>query len=112
LALDAKTHRLFCAGTNGKLAVLDSLTGQVLSSVTIASGVDQIAFDAELKRVYCASRNGVISVLEETGEGASPLGDIKTAPGAKTIAVDAKTHAVWVAYADKDKSYLLRLTVP
>lgn len=112
LALNAKTHRLFCAGTNGKLAVMDSNTGKVLNSVNIASGVDQIAFDPGLKRVYCASRSGVLSVLEETADGAVSLGDVKTAPGAKTVTVDPKTHSVWVAYADKEKSYVLRLNVP
>src|SRR5262249_55677861 len=112
LALNAKTHRLFCAGTNGKLAVMDSMTGNVITSVNIAPGIDQIAFDPELKRVYCASRTGVISVVEETTQGAALLGDVKTGPGAKTITVDPKTHAVWVAYADKEKSYVLRLTVP
>ena len=112
LALNAKTHRLFCAGTNGKLAVIDSMSGNVITSVNVAPGIDQIAFDPELKRVYCASRTGVISVVEETAQGAAPLGDVKTAPGAKTIAVDPKTHAVWVAYADKEKSYVLRLNVP
>jgi DNA-binding beta-propeller fold protein YncE len=112
LALDAKTHRLFCAGTNGKIAVMDSLTGKVLASINIASGVDQITFDADLKRVYCASRNGVVSVVEETADGAVSLGDVKTGPGAKTITVDPKTHAVWVAYAQQNQSYILRLTVP
>jgi DNA-binding beta-propeller fold protein YncE len=110
LALDAKSHRLFCAGQNGKLAIMDSVTGKVLTSVDIAPGIDQIAFDPEKKRVYCASNTGVISVVEETAEGAVSLGDIKTGPGAKTIAVDPQTHAVWVAYADKEHSYILRLT--
>ena len=112
LALDSSTHRLFCAGVNGKLAVMDALTGRVLSSVDMAKNVDQIAFDAGLKRVYCASRDGVLSVLEETGDGARVLGNVKTAPGAKTVAVDLKTHAVWTAYADKAHSYILKLTVP
>jgi DNA-binding beta-propeller fold protein YncE len=112
LALDVQTRRLFCAGQNGKLAVMDSMTGKVITSVDIASGVDQIAFDLEKRRVYCASSSGVVSVVEETANGAVSLGNITTAPGAKTITVDPKTHAVWVAYADKEKSYLRRLTLP
>ena len=112
LALDPKTHRLFCAGANGKLAVIDSTSGKLITVVDIAAGVDQIAFDPDTKRVYCPSKNGVLSVVEETAEGATSLGDVKTAPGAKTIAIDPKTHAVWVAYADKEKSYILRLTAP
>ena len=109
LAFDGSTHRLFCAGANGKLAVIDSNSGKVLTSVDIANGVDQIAFDAMKKRVYCASSTGVISVIEETAEGAASLGNVKTAPGAKTITVDPKTHAVWIAYADKEHSYVRKL---
>ncbi len=109
LALNTKTHRLFCAGQNGKLAVMDSASGKVITTVDIAPGIDQIAFDQEKQRVYCASSTGVISVVEETADGAKFLGNVKTAPGAKTITVDPKTHAVWIAYADKQHSYVRKL---
>jgi len=109
LALDEKVHRLFCAGQNGKLAVMDSTNGKVLATVDIAGGVDQIAFDAGNKRVYCAS-SGSVSVVEETADGAVSLGNVKTAPGAKTITVDPQTHAVWIAYADKEAAYVRKLT--
>src|ERR1051325_10550525 len=105
LAMDATTKRLFCAGQNGKLAVIDATNGKVIADGNIAPGIDQIAFDADKKRVYCASSQGSVSVVEETADGARTLGIVKTAPGAKTIAVDSKTHAVWIAYADKEHSY-------
>ncbi len=110
LAFDGKTHRLFSAGANGKLAVLDSGTGKLIGSVEIAPGVDQIVFDPGKKRVYCASSSGVISVIEETADGAASLGNVKTAPGAKTITLDPKSHAVWIAYADKEHSYIRKLS--
>lgn len=108
LAFDAKTQRLFCAGANGKLVVMDAANGKVLASVEIAPGVDQIAFDAGNQRVYCASGTGVISVVQESAAGAVSLGNVKTNAGAKTIAVDPKTHAVWIAYAEKDASFVRR----
>ena len=109
LAFNPKTHRLFCAGQNGKLAIIDSTSGKVISSVDIATGIDQIAFDAGNQRIYCASSSGQISVVEETAEGGKNLGNVKTAPGAKTITVDLKTHAVWIAYADKQAAYVRKL---
>ena len=109
LAFNGKTHRLFCAGQNGKLVVMDSANGKVIATVDIIPGVDQIAFDAGNKRIYCASSSGQISVLEETADGATNIGNVKTAPGAKTIAVDPKTHAVWIAYADKQAAYVRKL---
>ena len=109
LALDAKTKRLFCAGQNGKLAVMDAHNGKVIGEADIDTGIDQIAFDPGNKRVYCAGSKGSVSVVEETDAGAKSLGIVKTAPGAKTITLDPKTHAVWIAYADKEHAYVRRL---
>lgn len=112
LAFNPKTQRLFSAGANGKLVVMDAKTGKVITSVDIATGVDQIAFDAGKKRVYCASGTGVISVVEETPDGAVLLGNVKTAKGAKTVTVDPTTHAVWVAYGEGGQSFIRKLTIP
>jgi len=111
LALDEKTHRLFVAGGNGKLVVIDAGTGKVTADVDIAKGVDQIVFEPETKRIYCAAGAGTMTVLHETENGVESLGDVKTAAGAHTVTVNPKTHAVWVAYADRgtNKSYVLKL---
>jgi DNA-binding beta-propeller fold protein YncE len=110
LEIDSKTHRLFSAGNNGKLVVLDSTNGKLITTVDIAKGTDQIAFDPGNKRLYCGCAGGVISVVQETDGGATSLGDIKTAGTGKTLTVDPKTHAVWTAYFDKTNCYVLKLT--
>ena len=115
LALDSESHRLFIAGNNGKLAVMDSVGGKVIATVDIAAGVDQIVFDPGNKRVYCAAGSGgVISVVQETADGATLLGNVKTEGHAHTLTVDPKTHAVWIAYGEKTgtTSYIMKLTVP
>ena len=109
LAIDGKTQRLFTAGSNGKLAVIDLKTGKVLSTVSIEKGVDQIAYDSGSGRIYCACR-GAISVVQVTPEGAKFLGNVPTPKGSHTIAVDRKTRAVWTCYYDDKNSYLLKLT--
>jgi YVTN family beta-propeller protein len=111
LAIDSETKRLFAAGGNGTLAVLDANSGKVLSSVDIVPGVDQIAFDAGNKRIYCASGRAGLSVLEETDHGVKSLGNIATPAGAHTVAVDPATHAVWIAYAKEDDAFIARLSV-
>jgi DNA-binding beta-propeller fold protein YncE len=110
LAIDVKTHRLFSAGNNGKLVVIDSTNGKIIATVDIAPGTDQVAFDAGNQRVYCGCGNGVISVVQETESGATLLGNVKTVGTGKTLAVDPKTHAVWTAYFDKTNCYALKLT--
>lgn len=111
LALDRRSQRLFSAGKNGKLAIIDIKTGKGIGAVDIGSGVDQIAFDASNKRVYCACA-GVISVVQETEDGATLLGNVPAPKGAHTLAVDPGTHAVWISYADDHDSYLQKYTLP
>jgi DNA-binding beta-propeller fold protein YncE len=109
LAIDPKTRRLFSAGGNGKLVVMDCTTGVCLKSVDIAPGVDQIAFDAGNQRIYCASGQGKLSVLEETVDGAKSLGDVETPKGTHTLAVDPDTHSVWIAFPKEGASYIAEL---
>ncbi len=109
LAIDTAMHRLFAAGANGQLIEIDVETGEVVSSAKIASRVDQIAYDPELKRIYCASGSGVMSVVQWKDSGLEVLGFIPTPKGAHSVAVDLKTHMVWTACDDAEKSYILSL---
>jgi YVTN family beta-propeller protein len=110
LALDRQTQRLFTAGKNGKLAMIDMKTGKVITTVDIARGVDQVAFDRKNKRIYCAC-TGVISVAEETDNGLKALGDVPSPKGSHTLAIDPKDHSVWTCYYDTDKSYFKQYKV-
>ena len=97
-ALDSKGHRLFVAGGNGKLVAMDLNSGKVVSSVDIAPRVDQIAYDSGLNRIYCASGTGVLSVVDAKAE-LKFLGNVTTQKGVHSVAVDQKSHAVWIAYS-------------
>jgi DNA-binding beta-propeller fold protein YncE len=107
LAVDTAAGRVYTAGNNGKLAVLDIKTGKLLASADIGTGVDQIAFDPEKKRIYCACRS-VLSVVEATPDGAKLLANVPQPKGAHTLAVDPATHAIWVSYADATESFLMK----
>src|SRR5689334_25005798 len=48
LAIDVAHHRLFSAGGNQKMAVVDSESGKVVATVDIGKGVDGCAFDPTL----------------------------------------------------------------
>ncbi len=108
LAIDAKRDRIYSAGSNGKLVVVDLNSGKVISSADIGKGTDQIAYDPGNNRIYCAGK-GAISVLEATDDGVKSLGSVPTPSGSHTLAVDLKSHAVWTCYFDKTNSYLLKL---
>jgi sugar lactone lactonase YvrE len=111
LAIDAKAGRLYSAGRNGKLVIIDTKTGKMIASVDIAKGVDQIAFDPEKKRICCACA-GFVSVVEPTEEGGKLLENIPVHKGAHTLAIATNTHDAWVSYCDDNHSYLQRIDLP
>jgi DNA-binding beta-propeller fold protein YncE len=98
------------AGGNGKLAMLSQEDGHVIASADIAERVDQIAYDAGRHLVYCASGAGKITVIRVDGNKLAALGDVKSADGAHSIAVDPKTHTVWIAYAKGEESIVQPFT--
>jgi len=75
LAVDSAAQRLYTAGSNGKLVVIDLKTGKVISTVDIEKGVDQIAYDRTNKNIYCACK-GAISVAQATDDGAKLIGNV------------------------------------
>jgi len=104
LALDADNHRIFSAGGNGKLVVIDTKTGSVTDTVDIVPKVDQIAFGASSGLVYCAGADKM-SVIRTTGGKVLLVGDVATAATAKNVAVDPATQAVWTTYTDGKSSF-------
>jgi DNA-binding beta-propeller fold protein YncE len=104
LALDSANHRIFSAGDNGKLVVIDTKTGAVADAVDIVPKVDQIAFGASSGLVYCAGTDRM-SVVRTTGGKVQVLGDVATAATARNVAVDPATQAVWTTYTDGKSSF-------
>jgi len=100
LAYDAQHQRLFSACRNGKLIVLDAVTGRVLASLPIGRGVDGAAFDAERALAFASNADGTLSVVREESPGVfAVLENAITAPGARTVALDAKTHLLYLPTA-------------
>src|SRR5882762_6540254 len=104
LAFDAADHRIFVAGGNGKLVVIDTKTGSATGSIDIVPKVDQIAFDATGELLYCAGADKM-SVVRTSGGKVVALGDLPTAATAKNVAVDPQTRAVWTTYTDGKNSF-------
>ena len=82
LAFDADNHRVFAAGGNGKLVVIDTKTGSVTGRRhRLQSGSDRVRCVGGL--VYCAGADK-ISVVSTTGGKVPNLGDVVTAARPKT----------------------------
>ncbi len=100
LALDTNTHRLFSVCHNALLMVVDSEKGTIVAQVPIGKRVDGVVFDPELKMVFSSNGEGSITVVQEVSAKEFKVVDtIKTEPGARTIALDPKTHHIFVSTA-------------
>ncbi len=101
LALDNSTHRLFSACHNKLLVIADAETGKIISTVPIGEKVDGAAFDPELKCIYSSNGEGTLTVIEEDNKDSfRVLENVITQKGAKTIALNRKTHHIYISAAD------------
>jgi DNA-binding beta-propeller fold protein YncE len=97
IAFVPETDRLLVACA-GKLVLLDCKTGKIVATASIGGRVDEMAYDPGLHMAYCASRQGKISAVTVSADSLTPAGDVPDATGTGDIAVDPKTHNVWIAW--------------
>ncbi|OGU60009.1 MAG: hypothetical protein A2V66_06735 [Ignavibacteria bacterium RBG_13_36_8] len=78
------------------MAVVDLESGKVITTLPIGGGVDGCVYDPKLHLVFCSNGDGTITVIkQESPNEFKVLDDIVTLKGAKTIAIDEKTHRVY-----------------
>jgi len=103
MAIDKKNERLFIGCRNGVMAIMNATNGHVITTVPISKAPDQAAFDPGTGLAFSANGQGDVTVIkEETPEKFSVLETVTTEPGARTIAVDPKTHKLFLSNADRD----------
>jgi DNA-binding beta-propeller fold protein YncE len=101
LSYDGINERLFIGCTNGRLAILDAISGQVVTSSLMCSGVDAAAFDADSKLIFESCSEGVISVIRQmTPDNYRLIATIPTKLWARTMALDPKTKSIYLPTAD------------
>jgi outer membrane protein assembly factor BamB len=100
MAIDPQTHRIFVGCHNKLLFVVNSDNGKIVAQFPIGDDVDACAFDPDTRLVF-ASANGVLSVIhEDDADHFTALPDVQTARGARSLALDVKTHAIYMPTAD------------
>jgi hypothetical protein len=100
LSIDRKNRRLFVGCGNKMMAVVDADTGKVLATPVIGDGVDATTFDAETGLAFASCGEGLLTVVkEESPDKFSVAENVPTQKGARTLALDAKTHNVYVVTA-------------
>jgi len=100
LALDRKNRRLFVGCDNKMMAVVDADSGKVLATPAIGEGVDATAYDDETGLAFASCGEGVLTVVkEDSPQKFSVVENVKTEPGARTMALDTKTQNVFTVTA-------------
>jgi hypothetical protein len=100
--MDPKTRRIFVACRSKSFLVLDADSGKILATFPIGPGNDAAKFDPGLKLAFASNGgDGTLAVLhEDGGDKFSLVQNVKTEVGARTMAVDTKTHRVFMPNAD------------
>jgi YVTN family beta-propeller protein len=101
IAMDRGNRRLFIGCRSKVMAVMNADTGQVITTLPIGDHVDATAFDPEAKLIFNSNGEGTITVIHEDGSDKySPVETVQTAPRAKTMALDPKTHQLFLSTAE------------
>src|SRR5579863_4460392 len=101
LSMDRKNRRLFVGCDNKMMAVVDADSGKVLATPAIGEGVDATAFDDGAGLAFASCGEGVLTVVREDSPSKfSVVENVKTQEGARTLALDDKTHKVFVVTAN------------
>ncbi len=102
LAIDVAHRRLFAGCHNQMMPVVNADSGKVIATPAIGDGVDANAFDPGTG--YAFASNGQSATLTVVHEDApdkfSVVENLATQKGARTMALDPKTHEVYLVTAD------------
>jgi DNA-binding beta-propeller fold protein YncE len=101
MAIDVKYHRLFIGCHNKMMAVMNAENGKVIATPPIGEGVDANGFDPATGLAFSSQGDGTLTVVhEDSPDKFSVLQNVQTQRGARTMALDLKTHNVLLSVAE------------
>ncbi len=101
LAIDVKSRRLFQSCRNSTLVVMNADDGNIVTTLPIGSGTDAAKFDSKRNRIFSSNFDGTLTVIAEKGpDSYEVLGNVPTAQGARTMAVDPESGRLYLVAAD------------
>ena len=101
--MDRSHGRVFIGCRSALMTVVDSTTGKIVATQPIGPGVDAMEFDAASGLLYVSTGGGagVLSVFhQESPDTYTLIQNVKTLPGARTMALDHKTGIAYLPVAD------------
>jgi len=100
LAIDRAHRRLFATCHNQKMIVLDADKGNVVATLPIGKGTDACVFDYSAMLAFSSNGDGTLTVVREVFPSQFEVAEnVPTEAGARTMALDAKTHNLFLVTA-------------
>jgi YVTN family beta-propeller protein len=97
IALDPTGRRLWVACGNRQVVCIDGDNGMAVASFPIGDGPDGAVFDPVGRHVFVSCRDGTLTIVRYKSNVAFEVAQkLATAYGARTIALDPKTHRVFL----------------
>lgn len=101
IAYDKAHARLFMACENAMMAVVDTKSGKVVTTVPTGKGADGAAYDPVRRLVFIPNGEGKLTVAhQDTPDKYTLVENATTQFGARTIEIDPATHRIFSATAD------------
>ena len=100
MAMDREHRRLFIGCSNRMMAVVNADSGKVVKTLPIGRGVDANGFDPQSELAFSSNGDGTLTVVhEDSPDEFGVVDNVATARGARTMALDEKTHNVFLVTA-------------
>jgi DNA-binding beta-propeller fold protein YncE len=100
MAIDRAHRRLIIGCHNQLMAFMDADTGKVVATVPIGNGVDANGFDPGTQLAFSSCGDGTLTMARElTPDTYQLVATVPTQQGARTMAIDLKSHHVFVVTA-------------
>jgi len=108
MAMDIPNRRIFIGCRSKVMAVVDADSGKVITTAPIGDHVDATAFDADSRLIFNSNGEGTITVIhQDTPDKYSVVETVKTVARAKTMALDRKTHQLFLSTAEGSQFEIL-----
>ncbi len=101
LAIDEQAGRLFSVCGNKKMMVVDTRSGSIVATLDTGAGTDGAAFDSGLGYAFASNgSDGTLTVVSTKNGKYQVVAQVSTRRGARTVAVDPKSHKVFLPTAE------------